>query len=59
MTEITGPGIGWEGCSAFLYKNKEKRSSRRGAVETNLARNREVAGLIPGLAPWVKDPELP
>ena len=33
----------------------KNRSSRRGTVETNPTRNHEVAGLIPGLAQWVKD----
>ena len=30
-------------------------SSYYGTMETNLTRNHEVAGLIPGLAQWVKD----
>ena len=31
-------------------------SSHLGAAETNLTRNHEFVGLIPGLAQWVKDP---
>ena len=43
-------------------KQREKdgeRSSRCGAAETNLNRNHEVVGLIPGLAQKVKDAALP
>ena len=42
----------------FALKNLT-RSSRCGSVETNLTRNHEAVGLIPGLAQWVKDSVLP
>ena len=59
-------------CGSDTQKEKEKRrrlrdskkapevdatqSSHCGAVEMNPTRNHEVAGLIPGVAQWVKDP---
>ena len=39
---------------AIIKKFTNNRSSHRGTVETNPARNHEVAGLIPGLAQGVK-----
>ena len=40
-------------------KNPTAGCSRRGIAEKNLPRNHEVAGLIPVLTQWVKDPTLP
>ena len=40
-------------------KSLTLRSSHCGTEETNLTGNPEVAGSIPGLAQWVKDPTLP
>jgi len=34
----------------------KSRSSHQGTEEMNPTRNQEVAGPIPGLAQWVKDP---
>ena len=44
--------------AAKKEKKERKRgtwSSRRGAAQTNLTRNHEVAGSNPGLAQWVQD----
>ena len=38
----------------YDYKDVYTGSSRHGAAEKNPTRNHEVAGLIPGLAQWVK-----
>ena len=37
------------------FKKIKSGSSRHGTVEMNPTRNHEVAGLIPGLAQWVRD----
>ena len=42
--------------SFHKFKN---RSSLRGSGETNLISIREDAGVIPGLAQWIKHPAFP
>ena len=37
----------------------QARSSHLGTAETNLTRDHEAVGSIPGLAQWVGDPALP
>ena len=42
----------------LMIKKKFFWSSHSSAAETNPTRNQEIAGSIPGLHQWVKDPAL-
>ena len=64
-TNLSGGIIPIPNYAQLLQKNSKSilskfsfRSSRHGAAEMNPTRNHEVAGSIPGLAWWVKDPAL-
>ena len=60
--EAGGSGMDWEfrvSRCKLLYLEWINQSSCRGAEETNLTRNHEVASPIPGLAQWVNDLALP
>ena len=52
MAKVKGFGNGIEFRPLI---NFSFRSSCHGTVKTNLTRNHEVSGSIPGLSPWVKD----
>ena len=46
-------------CPTTICKMVINRSSHCGSAEMNPTNIHEDAGLIPGLAQWVKDPVLP
>ena len=58
-TVATGVAVAASSIPCTAQWVKESGSSCCAAAETNPTRNHEVAGLIPSLTQWVKDPALP
>ena len=59
LLKINNASNNTSGCLKEEILKTVNRNFCHGTTETNLPRNHEVVGLIPGLTPWVKDLALP